>query len=218
MTTAETPQKIIAAATTVFAREGFKGARMQQIAQAADVNQALLHYHFGSKEKLYQEVLFRFFSGILEKLAHHFASPDAPEAALRDFINVYMDIMQTNPDLPRLMVSEIMAGAVHMRAIADRILSETGITPPALIIPFIEKSVAQGLIRPVDPAQTVISVIGMCLIFFVAKPLIYHIWGQPSDDKEFLQKRKEAIIDLILYGLLKENEQERKEHENSPTP
>ncbi len=203
MTTTETPQKIIEAATQIFAKEGFKGARMQKIAKQAGVNQALLHYYFSSKENLYKEVLFRFFSGILEQLARHFKSYDSPEEALRGFINVYMDILKANPDLPRLMVSEIMAGAVHMTAIADRIFSETGITPPNLIIPFIEEAAARELIRPVDPAQTAISVIGMCVIYFVSKPLINHIWGKPGNEDEFLKKRKEAIIDLVLYGVTK---------------
>ncbi|MEW6079307.1 MAG: TetR/AcrR family transcriptional regulator [Thermodesulfobacteriota bacterium] len=203
MPEAETPKKIMEAATAVFSREGFKGARMQQIARQAGVNQALLHYYFSSKENLYEEVLFRFFSSVLKQLAHHFGTYDSPEAALRGFINVYMDILKGNPDLPRLMVSEIIGGGSHMMAIADRIASEIGISPPNLIAPFIEKAAADGLIRPVDPRQTAISVIGMCLMYFVARPLVNHIWGKPVDEDGFLEKRKEAIADLVLYGLAK---------------
>ena len=51
-----TEAKILAAARTVFMRGGTAGARMQEIAAAAGVNQALLHYYFRSKDRLAQAV------------------------------------------------------------------------------------------------------------------------------------------------------------------
>lgn len=52
----ETKRKIILAAKKEFANKGFSGARMSSIASIAGVNQALLHYHFESKEKLYRNI------------------------------------------------------------------------------------------------------------------------------------------------------------------
>src|SRR3954464_12285240 len=49
--------KILAAARAEFIAKGFRNARMQSIARAAGVNHALLHYYFGSKEKLYEAAL-----------------------------------------------------------------------------------------------------------------------------------------------------------------
>ena len=51
---ADTRTRILAAALSEFAANGFAGARTQRIASAADVNKALLYYYFESKEKLYQ--------------------------------------------------------------------------------------------------------------------------------------------------------------------
>src|SRR5262252_4503049 len=48
----DTEQRILDAAHAVFVRRGTAGARMQEIAAAAGVNQALLHYYFRSKERL----------------------------------------------------------------------------------------------------------------------------------------------------------------------
>ena len=53
----ETEKKIFLAALEVFGREGRNGARMQQIADLAGINKALVHYYFRSKDKLYEEVL-----------------------------------------------------------------------------------------------------------------------------------------------------------------
>ena len=54
--TTETEAKIIQAATEVFLEKGKDGARMQEIAQKANINKALLHYYFRSKDKLYEKV------------------------------------------------------------------------------------------------------------------------------------------------------------------
>jgi len=58
----ETKRKIMHAAKKEFAEKGFSGARMSSIASIAGVNQALLHYHFESKKKLYINI-FHYFSG-----------------------------------------------------------------------------------------------------------------------------------------------------------
>jgi AcrR family transcriptional regulator len=203
MTKQDTPARILEAATFIFSDAGFKGARMQQIAEQAGVNQALLHYHFGSKKKLYEAVLFSFFSDVFSRMEAGFHADADPETAFRHFINAYMDILSTRPELPRLMVSEVLEGGRHIISVVDRIFAETGISPPRLIGPLIEKAVRADLIRPVDPMQTAISVVGMCVFYFVARPLLEHIWGKPQDEKAFMERRKAAIIDLVLYGINK---------------
>ena len=60
---------------------------MQQIAEQAGVNQALLHYHFGSKKKLYEAVLFSFFSDVFSRMEAGFHVDADPETAFRHFIN-----------------------------------------------------------------------------------------------------------------------------------
>ena len=49
--------KILSAAESEFSERGFDGAGMKAISQRADVSQALLHYHFGNKDKLYEAVI-----------------------------------------------------------------------------------------------------------------------------------------------------------------
>src|SRR6476659_7741570 len=68
-----TEQRILDAARTVFIRHGTAGARMQEIALEAGVNQALLHYYFRSKERLaqavFQQLAQRLFPALIETLA-----------------------------------------------------------------------------------------------------------------------------------------------------
>ena len=54
--TATTEQQILEAARKIFREKGFEGARMQEIADAAKINKAMLHYYFRSKELLFQRI------------------------------------------------------------------------------------------------------------------------------------------------------------------
>ena len=198
----ETSEKILRAAVKVFAEEGFRGARMHRIARSAGVNQALLHYYFKSKENLYEEALFRAFSNLIQRLARQLKAAATPEEAFRNAVHSYIDLLQEDPALPRLFVSEAMEGGGRLKAVFDRIRTETGITPPGFIIPFVEKGVSSGRMRPVDPMQTAVSVVGMCMFYFIARPLLFHVWGMPEDEAAFIDRRKDAIVDLVLHGVL----------------
>ena len=205
MSPTETPKKILEAAIRIFAEKGLRGARMHRIAEAAGVNQALLHYYFQSKENLYKEALFNAFSNLIRRLAGYLETDSSPEEAFRNTIHAYIDLLQDDPALPRLLVSETLEGGHRLKAVFDRIRVETGITPPNIIIPFVEKGIADGRLRPVDPMQTTVSIIGMCMFYFIARPVIYHVWGMPEDEAAFIERRKDAIVDLVLHGILKPN-------------
>ena len=67
----ETKERILAASKKIFAEKGFSGARMSAIAELAGVNQALIHYHFSSKEMLYKTLFHRFMGNDSEKMMHY---------------------------------------------------------------------------------------------------------------------------------------------------
>ncbi len=64
-----TRQTILDAASSVFAADGFGGARVDEIARRAGVNKALLYYHVGNKQALYTAVLMRTFDRLEAALA-----------------------------------------------------------------------------------------------------------------------------------------------------
>ena len=65
---ASTEEKIMEAAKIVFMKYGLYGARMQDIADKAGINKALLHYYFRSKErlfdKIFEQALSRYFDNM----------------------------------------------------------------------------------------------------------------------------------------------------------
>jgi AcrR family transcriptional regulator len=82
-----TSDKIIKAAARVFAEEGFQGASIRKIVARADVNQAAINYHFGSKEGLYRAVLQAALQALMkDEAAAQDAQEVSREEALRRFV------------------------------------------------------------------------------------------------------------------------------------
>ena len=98
-----TESKIIESAKDVFVEKGFAGARMQEIADKAGVNKALLNYYFRSKDKLYEAV----FKHVLGRFMRAFADAARDTETFRDFLKTfiysYVDFEVNNPCIVRLM-------------------------------------------------------------------------------------------------------------------
>src|ERR1700712_4468145 len=86
----ETEQRILDAARTVFIRRGTAGARMQEIAAEAGVNQALLHYYFRSKERLSTAVFQQVARGIFPALAATLGSEQPLDTKIEQLIHIYL--------------------------------------------------------------------------------------------------------------------------------
>jgi hypothetical protein len=74
---------------------------------------------------------------------------------------------------------------------------------PRKFIDFFEKGIEKGTFRPIDPKQIMISIIGMNMIYFSAKPIAQVLLEvDVKDEKKFLEERQNSIIDLLLYGIM----------------
>jgi len=197
----ETERAIFDAALQVFAREGRRGARMQEIADTADINKAMLHYYFRNKEQLYEEV----FAFTMRRFMASFGSSlkEAPtfEETLRTFIDGYVEFVRDNGNAMRLMVQENLAGGQllgkHLREAA-----EAGEAPPRILVETLAAAVEADEIRPIDPEHTVVSVISTCLFFFVARPTVEIMHPAAGEDWDaFVEARKEHLFSLLYHGL-----------------
>src|SRR6478672_12686559 len=96
----DTEQRILDAAHVVFIRRGTAGARMQDIADEAGVNKALLHYYFRSKSRLADAVFQRVTSGIFVRLSETAGSDAEIEDKVRRIIAIYIDQLSKTPYVP----------------------------------------------------------------------------------------------------------------------
>src|SRR5438477_9713931 len=89
----DTEQRILDAAHAVFVRRGTAGARMQEIAAEAGVNQALLHYYFRNKEQLARAAFERAGKGFMPAVVQVIASPGEPEDKVRRIVRLGLEAL-----------------------------------------------------------------------------------------------------------------------------
>lgn len=200
-TDAET--RIFEAALRVFARHGRHGARMQQIADEAEINKAMLHYYFRSKEQLYARV-FRY---VFDRFGRAFAealdrAPDDSFASgLRSFIDHYITFAGHHIDVLRLLVSELLAGGEVIEGEVRQALAR-GDAPPQRLAALIARALERGEIRDIDPRHLMVTIVSGCIFPFIALPMLRPILPQAETDYEgFLAARQEHLYDVIYRAV-----------------
>src|SRR5690349_12567152 len=103
----DTEQRILDAAHAVFLRRGTAGARMQEIADEAGVNKALLHYYFRSKDRLAEAVFGRVMRALFPPLLALLGSDLEIEEKVRRFVAFELDALATNPYVPAYLIAEM---------------------------------------------------------------------------------------------------------------
>lgn len=195
-----TEEKILAAAQSVFIRKGMDGARMQEIADEAGINKALLHYYFRSKQKLFEAIFKKAFTQILPDIINMADSEKPFTDKLINFIDNYFELLMKNPFLPVFIIKEINRDS----DLIVTVFKKQGINP-SLFIEAAKQEMEKGKIRSTDPKELIINILAMCIFPFVARPLLEIIFF--SNDKkaynDFLTQRKDNVKEFVLRSISK---------------
>jgi AcrR family transcriptional regulator len=202
----ETQQRILDAARVVFMRRGTAGARMQEIAAEAGVNQALLHYYFRSKERLsaavFQQFAQRLFPAIIETLGS-----DLPiDAKIERFVAIYLDNLQRSPFLPAYILSELHH---HPERVEQLLTAVAGGAPEQTMRPLLQKlgrqideQVRAGTMRPIAPEQFAANLISLCIFPFAARPMLSIMFGLDDEGfAQFIARRRDELPTFIRNAL-----------------
>jgi TetR/AcrR family transcriptional regulator len=190
-----TEERIYEAARKVFLLKGMEGARMQEIADEAGMNKALLHYYFRSKDNLFKAVFRDIFAKFFDKVRYSLSTDMPVIDKLTIFIDDYIDMIQANPYVPQFIINEINRDPKVLKTL----MFESGIEPQTILELFVglrkDKAFSNN-----EPRHIVVSILGMVIFPFAARPLVQMIYF--NDDKEaydqFLQERKEIVKNIIL--------------------
>ncbi|MTI86736.1 MAG: TetR/AcrR family transcriptional regulator [Balneolaceae bacterium] len=194
----ETEDQIFEAATKVFQEKGYAGARMQEIADEAEINKSMLHYYFRSKEKLFRQVLQKQIGKIFPTLFNVLSSENPLDEKVREMIEVYYSYLKDNPSLPQFVVMEMNNHPDEFR----KFLQEEGISPPQGFIKQIQVHAVKGEITPIDPRQFIISIVGLILFPFLAQTMIKTVFNlDEAGYMQFLKERKDFLADFILNAI-----------------
>src|SRR5512140_3177703 len=194
-------RRILDVAAAVFASTGFDGARVDQIADRARVNKAMLYYHVGDKDVLYATVMLETVEDALARLASAPAFASAEER-LRFVIATSSDAARRHPHFPSLMLREIASGGA---TIPDQVVERMREVFKA-VADALEQGASSGELRPVDPVVTHMFISGSLLVLLAGGPIRKRIREISRAGKAAVADHSTAdiaafVADSVLDGL-----------------
>jgi AcrR family transcriptional regulator len=106
--------KIIYKSKMLFSKKGFDATTIDDIAEASEVNKALIYYYFQNKAGLYTEVMSGLFDTIYDEVKATQNHAKNIEEELENFIKTYADYAFTNPYFPALLLRELSDSGAHL--------------------------------------------------------------------------------------------------------
>lgn len=192
---------IMDAAEKLFLEKGFAMVSTTQIAKAAGCNQALVHYYFRTKDRLFEaifaEKLKTFFSVIFQTHDESLSF----EEKLRKYIGAHFDMLMANPKLPFLVMNELTTNPARIDSLKEML----GSTINNVYEPFqkdLDAEIEAGRVRPTNIPDIIYSMIALNVMAFIGAPIMKRILL--LNDEFFntmLLHRREENIRIVLNGL-----------------
>ena len=195
----QTEERIFESATEVFVEKGMDGARMQDIADHAGINKALLHYYYRTKDHLFNAVFEKIAGQMFKKFAPVFDENLTFEDKIRFFYREHITFLQSNPRLAPFLLHELHRNPDRIKKLIQGI--DINRIWSTLESQHKEDLVKYNITRESIP-QLMTSIAAMSVFPFLAKPIVSSLMERMGYDfDEYLEERKEYAADFVIRAL-----------------
>ncbi len=186
------------AARDVFLQKGMTGARMQEIANRAGINKALLHYYYRNKELLFQAV----FQDVLKEMFPRFFAifqEDVPlEVKVYQLADSYITFLLKNPQMPHFLLNEVQRDPKQLM----ENLEISKVLDISVIQKQLEVEYQEGRIRKIGVDQFMLNVVSMMVFPFIVGPMFQMITDMNEERYHaLLLSRKKEVPKFIMNAL-----------------
>src|SRR5512145_2973016 len=163
----ESVRRILEAAMSVFAEEGYSGARVDEIAKRSGLNKAMIYYRIGDKLALYTEVIHSLFGEIGLAVRGNIPPDASPEEKLKMYIRGLTRTIAEHPFLPGIMMRELASGGGN---ISERVAEDFAgiLSIPANIL---SEGVKKGVFINTNPVILHMMIVGFMMFFKTTEPV-----------------------------------------------
>lgn len=196
-----TEARILDAARKVFISKGMAGARMQDIADEAGINKALLHYYYSNKEKLFEMIFMEAAQLLFPKITIIFESDIPLFEKIEKFADEYISVIIKNPYLPLFILNEIHQ---DRKAFWKKMKSGSGLPKPDKFLKQIDDEIKKGTIKQIDPLQLLLNLLSLSIFPFMAQPVFQlHLGINDAEFKTLIEERRKEIPRFIIDAIRK---------------
>jgi len=197
-----TRDEILDCAEQLFARRGYAGVGLSEVAEAVGLSKSSLFHHFHSKAQLYAAVVGRILSHVESALTVALAAGGGPEARLERWIDATVDVLGTHPTYARLLLRSLfedddLAGDLPEEQEANATLARIVQAGSRLL----HEGMADGAFRPLNVPHTLQSLVGAIVFHFASGEFGDEVLGRPVFSAAEVRRRKAELKALVRHGL-----------------
>lgn len=192
--------KILDVAEALFARRGYAGVGLRELAETSGLSKSALFHHFRSKDQLYFEVHLRAMRQIRERFDAVLARPVSPREQIEAWLADLIDCLAEHPTVPRLLLRSIfekedavLPEAEAVEAMLGSILGDAE--------QLLRRGMEAGQVRAVSAPHTLQTVIGATVYHFASGEVGESILGRSLFSAEEVATRKRELVALLRHGL-----------------
>ncbi len=194
-------EKILSAAEQLFFRKGFSMTSTTEIARETGCNQALVHYYYRTKEKLFQAVL----GGKVKNAFRQFISMEVMDGTFTEklvkLIGIHYDTIRENSNMALFLITEFTRNPGMFSNVLDEVRNDAG-DAFTIFKRELEEEISAGRIRPIAIEDLILNVVSLNVFLFIVKPVFGRIWNVGDEELEALiNKRKSDVVDFVLNSL-----------------
>ena len=189
-------EKLLPAAAQLFAERGYAGVSIREVAAAAGVNSALISYHFGGKEGLYEAVVSAQFERVIARVERIAASGGTPQEKMK----MYGDVIRLNhtedqPLMARLIQGELSSPTSCMENVIKKNIGRVA----GIVVGMIKEGMDMGEFRDdIPPVYAALSLAGMLNFFFIMRDVTKSFLPDSQNNPEaFIQ----SALSIYLKGM-----------------
>ena len=196
--TENTETEILIAAKEIFQQKGMAGARMQEIADKAKINKALLHYYYRSKQLLFEAVFKSAFSLLAPQLNKVLNDDSDLFEKIRKFTENYVSFVIKHPYLPNFVIQELNKNPEFVQ----KLRSEKNFPSIEKFKLQVSDAVNQGIIKPIEAEQLFINIISLNIFPFIGEPLLMALVNMDKESyNKILENRKTEVAEFIINSI-----------------
>ena len=196
--TENTETEILIAAKEIFQQKGMAGARMQEIADKAKINKALLHYYYRSKQLLFEAVFKSAFSLLAPQLNKVLNDDSDLFEKIRKFTENYVSFVIKHPYLPNFVIQELNKNPEFVQ----KFRSEKNFPSIEKFKLQVSDAINQGIIKPIEAEQLFINIISLNIFPFIGEPLLMALVNVDKESyNKILENRKTEVAEFIINSI-----------------
>lgn len=198
-------ERILQAATHLFAEHGYDATSTRTIAEAVGLNIATVAYHVGGKADLYREVMRRahlaqreVVDRALTELGHAGPTERETRAALLRFVDAYLDFCLVNPDVPALWMRRWLSDGADMAEVESEFAGPLAAEAGAVAREVLDRA---GLAPDLDVEMLVFTTVWTCHSFSRAG-VVDPSGARVSTGNLVMLERFRSHLHAVVEGLL----------------